>query len=1029
MTTTEQPSRPRREQPLTAGASTEVEDRPDDRPNDVDLPGSAGTPDFLQHDEVADRRSLLARALADLRSYASLRGTQYGLAPVVVLGSITFFQRLDSTAFSIAAPFIAQELEINILQLIGILQVVGVFSILAALGAGWYADRHPRVPFVAIGTFFSGLFSMATGQMRTAFTLGTTLVGDQVADEASAVPRFSLIADYYPPQTRGRVFALLGMFRNAATLIAPLVAGTLIFTLGFRVSYLFLGAPLVVLGVVAAIVLREPVRGYMERRSLGVDEEHSTVEDEPLSFAEGWRTVFAIRTVRRLFAARVIGDAPLIVTGLFVVLFLREEYNLNAFQIGMAFTPAAAASLAGSAYGGAIIDRLLGRNPGRVLTVVGLFAIPSSIGLALFALRPPLLAIVVLQAMIGFGASLTGPALGAIYSQVIPPRVRTQGLQVLNLTELPGLVIFTPIFGLMQFEYGYETVFLFAAPLVAIGGLVAATAGGFFELDIRASFATAVADREWREAKAAGRAKMLVCRGVEVDYDGVKVLFGVDLDVEEGEIVALLGTNGAGKSTLLRAISGSKEASAGAIVFDGRDITHMPPHEVAGRRVIHMPGGRGVFPGLSVQENLLLGGWLTDDADEVARRLADVYEIFPVLAERADQMASSLSGGEQQQLSLAQSFLADPKLLMIDELSLGLSPVAVGALIEIVREIHRRGVTVIVVEQSVNVALTLADRAVFMEKGEVRFSGPTSELLARPDILRAVYVKGTGALTDGPLRAGTKVGGDAGEVRKVLEVEGLVKRFGGITAVNGASFHLGEGEVLGLIGPNGAGKTTIFDMISGQLRPDEGIIRLDGVDITSMSPEERARRKLVRRFQDARMFPSLTVFETLLVALEQRLEVKSTALNAVAMPRARAAERRLRVRAERLIELLELGQYRDAFVKELSTGLRRIVDLACVLAAEPRVLLLDEPSSGIAQREAEGLVPLLKRIRYETGCSLLIIEHDMPLISAVSDELVALDQGAVVLRGTPEVVLEDERVITSYLGTSEAAVNRSGSLS
>src|SRR5581483_3364278 len=149
---------------------------------------------------------------------------------------------------------------------------------------------------------------------------------------------------------------------------------------------------------------------------------------------------------------------------------------------------------------------------------------------------------------------------------------------------------------------------------------------------------------------------------------------------------------------------------------------------------------------------------------------------------------------------------------------------------------------------------------------------------------------------------------------------------------------------------------------------------------------------------------------------------------AIQLPQARRAERRVRLQAERLIDLLDLGAYRDKFVKELSTGLRRIVDLACVLATEPKVLLLDEPSSGIAQAEAESLGPLLGRIRFETGCSILIIEHDMPLISAVADELVALEQGLVVVRGLPDVVLNDERVIEAYLGGSEQAIRRSGSL-
>jgi ABC-type branched-subunit amino acid transport system ATPase component len=320
-----------------------------------------------------------------------------------------------------------------------------------------------------------------------------------------------------------------------------------------------------------------------------------------------------------------------------------------------------------------------------------------------------------------------------------------------------------------------------------------------------------------------------------------------------------------------------------------------------------------------------------------------------------------------------------------------------------------------------------------MEKGEVKFFGKTADLLARPDILRAVYVKGTGALTDGAPAGATRSERDRrmleiGEARPVLEVVDLVKRYGGIRAVDGTSFNVREGEVLGLIGPNGAGKTTIFDLISGYQQPDGGLIRYEGTDITHLSPEARAQRGLVRRFQDARLFPSLTVFETLLVALEQKLEVKSSILNAAALPQARRAERRLRARAERLVELLELGAYRDKFIKELSTGLRRIVDLACVLAAEPRLLLLDEPSSGIAQAEAESLAPLLRRVRFETGCSVLDHEHDMPLISSIADELVALELGRVIVRGTPDVVLNDERVVESYLGTSESAVQRSGSL-
>ena len=254
----------------------------------------------------------------------------------------------------------------------------------------------------------------------------------------------------------------------------------------------------------------------------------------------------------------------------------------------------------------------------------------------------------------------------------------------------------------------------------------------------------------------------------------------------------------------------------------------------------------------------------------------------------------------------------------------------------------------------------------------------------------------------------------------------IVVRFGGIVALDGARVEAPRGRITGLIGPNGAGKTTIFDLISGFQVADEGRVIYDATDVTSLGPDERARLQLVRRFQDARLFPSLSVFESILIALDRRHEARNMVLNALQLPQARASERRLRRRADQLIDLLELGAYRDKFVRELSTGLRRITDIACMLATEPKVLLLDEPSSGIAQAEAESLGPLLRRVRVETGCSILIIEHDMPLISRVADELLALDQGRIVIRGTPDQVLNDRAVVESYLGTSEAAIRRSG---
>ena len=527
---------------------------------------------------------------------------------------------------------------------------------------------------------------------------------------------------------------------------------------------------------------------------------------------------------------------------------------------------------------------------------------------------------------------------------------------------------------------------------------------------------------------------LLLVRDVQVAYGKTQVLFGVDFHVERGEIVALLGTNGAGKSTLLSAIAGLVQPSAGTIVFDGHDIAGDAPTETVARGVVFMPGGKGVFPTLTVGENLRLASWMFDD-DEVAEITERVLEYFPILRDRWDQKAGNLSGGEQQMLTLSQAFILRPKLLMIDELSLGLAPVIVEQLLEIVREIHRRGTTVILVEQSVNVAITLADRAVFLEKGEVRFDGPTADLLDRPDVLRAVFLEGAGSgngKAAPPAAVGERPAFEVAcahcgsEHDLALDVRGLSVNFGGVRAVNEVDLGVHQGQILGIIGPNGAGKTTVLDLVSGFLVPTEGRIWINGVDVTDAPADVRAAAGLGRSFQDARLFSSMTVRQTIATALERHITVGDPVSAVVLSPAVAASEKLVDAEVERLIELMRLEAYADKFVGELSTGTRRIVDLACTLAHQPSVLLLDEPSSGIAQRETEALGPVLLDIKDQTGAALVVIEHDMPLICGISDELLALELGTVITRGTPDEVINDPRVIEGYLGGTPEVIGRSG---
>ena len=239
-------------------------------------------------------------------------------------------------------------------------------------------------------------------------------------------------------------------------------------------------------------------------------------------------------------------------------------------------------------------------------------------------------------------------------------------------------------------------------------------------------------------------APLLEVEDIDVFYGRVHTLYGVSFEVRENEVVALLGVNGAGKSTLLKAISGINRAVAGRIRFAGERIDSLSSHEIVRRGVVQVPGGRGGFPGLTVGENLRLAAAVgrADKGRGAAGDLAHVYDLFPWLAERRAQPAGTLSGGQQQQLLLARAFLTKPRLIMIDELSLGLAPIVVEQLLEIVGGLNRGGVTIVIVEQNVDLALSFADRAYFLEKGEVRFSGAAAELRERGDLLRSVFLAG-----------------------------------------------------------------------------------------------------------------------------------------------------------------------------------------------------------------------------------------------------------------------------------------------
>ncbi len=279
----------------------------------------------------------------------------------------------------------------------------------------------------------------------------------------------------------------------------------------------------------------------------------------------------------------------------------------------------------------------------------------------------------------------------------------------------------------------------------------------------------------------------------------------------------------------------------------------------------------------------------------------------------------------------------------------------------------------------------------------------------------------------GPARV-TTAGAERAQVADgatALEARGITVRFGGRTALDGVDLSLRPGEVLGLIGANGAGKSTLLDVLAGRRTPDSGAVLLAGRDVSDLRDDQRAQRGVGRVFQDARLFQDLTVREVVLLALEARDRAELVP-SLLALPMARASERAKQATAVDVIDRLRLGEYADRPVTGLSTGTRRVVELACLLAQQASVLLLDEPTAGLAQRESEAFVPLLVDLRAELDASILLVEHDIPLVLALSDRVQCLSRGTTLALGTPAEVRDDPLVVADYLGTDLATVERSG---
>ncbi len=959
------------------------------------------------------------------------------ILPLTVLFGLNAVDELDRAAAAILAPEILEEFDLSFGSYFLIIAVVSFFVLIAQPLVAGLADRYNRVRIALVGAVAWAFFSFTTGLAIGILTFVAARIGSGVGKAVNDPTHGSLLADWYKPNDRPKVYSFHGAANAVGAGFGPLFAGMLAFSFGWRTPFLLFAFPTIAI-VLVGLRLKEPIRGALERAEVGGDEEAINTEETPPSFAEAWRMCWKIEALRRIWFATPFLSASVIGFSSLTFFLYDQEYGLDERARGVIAAAGQPARILGLIIGGVVGARLIKRDPGLILRFLAIISLITSVLSAIFALVPNLAVAIAADMLIGLCLSIVGPGIVASLSLAIPPRARAMGFSIGNLFVIPGLFNLWLV-GEIADAWGIRAGMAMMTPVFLIGGLVIASGGGVIGRDIDDVRHATLTRSQVLAARRRGEVKLLYCRGLNAGYDGVRVLHDIDFEIDEGQIVALLGTNGAGKSTLLKTISGVVQADSGAIMLDGRDTTHPPPNEVTGLGIVQIPGGAGVFPGLTVRENLQAAGWLNrGSSTELDAAHARVFEAFPELENRLDESAANLSGGEQQMLALGMTFLMKPKLLMIDELSLGLAPIVVERLLEMVREIAATGVTVIVVEQSVNVALELADTAYFMERGRIRFHGPTEELLERRDLLRSVFL---GDPTEDNDQADDDQAGDDATSETAafatpapseatgaprMSVHGLARSFGGIQAVSGASFDVYDEEILGFIGPNGAGKTTLFDLVGGSTPADAGTIHLGHTPLHNRSASARARAGLGRSFQDARLFPALTVEQTIAVSLERWIRWGGPVTAALHLPMAFDSEANVAMRVDELVELMGLERFRHKTIRELSTGTRRIVDIACVVAHRPTVVLLDEPSSGIAQSEVEALAPVLERMRSEMGASLLVIEHDMNLLKSIADRVIAMDQGTIIANGKPEAVLSNPAVVAAYLGTDEVAISRSG---
>jgi ABC-type branched-subunit amino acid transport system ATPase component/sugar phosphate permease len=568
----------------------------------------------------------------------------------------------------------------------------------------------------------------------------------------------SYLSDAYPTEGRGRVFS----WHNLSDPLSQTV-GILIFGLVVTVGHNWRWGMLIALAGIpiglALFTLREPAKGANESSHIlqasGMDIQAQQGGAPRVLLGAAITRLLRIRSIYyELVAVAILGFAGT-AAPLFGNLYFVRRWGLDTASRSDVYAIIGLAAFLGLPVAYVLGDRYFRKAPQRPMAIAGICICVYGVLFVASLYVPKLWMCVALQTVANAAVQPLAICIFLTLAATAPAEMRTIcfamfGVYSLVFGGFTGAVILGAVSDAVGYSKGPTVALTLIGPVCAIGGIMLLLGSRHVRRDITLVIED-VLERyaEGQRRQAGGELPALQIHNLDFFYGTNQVLFNIDLEVPQGEIVALLGTNGAGKSTLLRCVSGLEHPHRGVVRIFGANCTYLEPEQIIDQKVALLVGGKMTFSGLTVRDNLRVGTHsFRRQGSRAKSALDEALDRFPELATRLDQPAGTLSGGEQQMLALARVMMTAPELLLIDELALGLAPKAVDRLIEIVREVNARGTTVILVEQSVNRAMSLAERSIFIERGEVRFNGLTADLLERNDLLRPVFLGAAAAGLD-----------------------------------------------------------------------------------------------------------------------------------------------------------------------------------------------------------------------------------------------------------------------------------------